>query len=319
MRKHWILYALLIPPLVIALLAAVAGLRLWNGGRLVAQAQSQPVAALTDLGETQTLTILPLVEAEATAGLATVHGVSYLVRTDTATILLDFGMASGDGPSALESNLVALGISLESVDSFVISHPHPDHRGGGRNWVSGTFGTGSRQPDLQGKPVWVPVAMDYPDAQPQVSQDAVILAKGVATSGLVTYQEVYPLTLIHATNPEQALLVNVADHGVVLITGCGHPGLEALIHRAESVTGQKIIGVVGGLHYGDADAASLQQHIAFLAQRDPQLVALSPHDSGPAALDAFRAAFPAAYHDVKVGSLITFPADATVDAGKSSQ
>jgi hypothetical protein len=37
---------------------------------------------------------------------------------------------------------------------------------------------------------------------------------------------------------------------------------------------------------------------------NPQLVAVSPHDSSPDALQAFRAAFPAVYQDIKVGQPI---------------
>jgi hypothetical protein len=51
----------------------------------------------------------------------------------------------------------------------------------------------------------------------------------------------------------------------------------------------------------------VQPHIAFLKARQPRLVALSPHDSEPQVLEAFRSAFADAYHYLRVGETIRFP------------
>jgi len=67
------------------------------------------------------------------------------------------------------------------------------------------------------------------------------------------------------------------------------------------------VGVVGGLHYGDAGTEELQPHIQFLEERQPKLIALSPHDSGLETLKAFQSAFPEAYQSVKVGKVLQFP------------
>jgi 7,8-dihydropterin-6-yl-methyl-4-(beta-D-ribofuranosyl)aminobenzene 5'-phosphate synthase len=124
---------------------------------------------------------------------------------------------------------------------------------------------------------------------------------------VLAYPEVFPLSLFKPRGSEQALVVHVTGEGLVLITGCGHPTVEKLVTRAEALYGQPVVGVVGGLHYGEANAEDLTDPIAFLASREPRLVALSPHDSGPAAIEAFRAAFPEAYREVMVGQPIRFP------------
>ena len=102
------------------------------------------------------------------------------------------------------------------------------------------------------------------------------------------------------------MVVHVAGQGLVLITGCGHPTLERLVIRL-NLYGLPVIGVVGGLHYEGQTAADVAAPIEFLASRNPQLVALSPHDSSPEAIEAFCAAFPQAYQDVAVGRSIQFP------------
>ena len=96
------------------------------------------------IGETSTLEILPLYEGVAAQpGLNTGQGVSYLVKTDTATILFDVGNnPSGISPSPLEQNMAALGVSLDQVDMIVLSHTHFDHTGGQHWRAKGTFAVG---------------------------------------------------------------------------------------------------------------------------------------------------------------------------------
>jgi 7,8-dihydropterin-6-yl-methyl-4-(beta-D-ribofuranosyl)aminobenzene 5'-phosphate synthase len=102
----------------------------------------------------------------------------------------------------------------------------------------------------------------------------------------------------------------VAEEGLVLITGCGHPTMERLVERAETLYGQAVIGIVGGLHYEKATTEEVQPHIEYLQPRRLRLVALSPHDSSPDALEAFRSAFPQAYQELRVGTVIEFPMNA---------
>ncbi len=307
MRTRTLLVGLLIPPAILLIIVGVAFARSWHGARLVGQAQGAPAQLLADLGETQSLRILPIVEAAAAGDFATARGVSYLVETDDTTVLLDLGNPDESGASPLARNLAALDKSLADADAYVISHSHPDHVGGFSAWVRGTFGTLGSQPGLAGTPIWTPVAMHYPGGAPAVSDAPVVLGTGIATSGLIAYHELFPITLVGGMRPEQALVVKVPGHGTVLITGCGHPGMEAMVRRAEAITGAPVIGVAGGLHYGAANAGDLQSPIAFLAERNPELVALSPHDSGVDAIEALRAAFPAAYQPVAVGRAIVFP------------
>lgn len=86
------------------------------------------------IGETSKLEILPLYEKAGPDGLQIGHGVSYLIRTDNATVLFDLGNnLTAASPSPLEENMQSLGISMSEIDAIVISHRHPDHVGG-QNW-----------------------------------------------------------------------------------------------------------------------------------------------------------------------------------------
>ena len=83
--------------------------------------------------------------------------------------------------------------------------------------------------------------------------------------------------------------------------------MEKLVERAEALFGEQVVGVVGGLHYEKVSAEDVQPHIQFLEPRQPKLIALSPHDSSPAALEAFQSTFAEAYQSIRVGEAIQFP------------
>jgi 7,8-dihydropterin-6-yl-methyl-4-(beta-D-ribofuranosyl)aminobenzene 5'-phosphate synthase len=113
--------------------------------------------------------------------------------------------------------------------------------------------------------------------------------------------------LYTASGAEQVLAVNVEGRGIVLIVGCGHPTVERIVARAEALFEQPVVGIVGGLHYEGFGYADVQPHIEFLSSHNLKLVALSPHDSSPEALEAFQSAFTDRYHTLSVGETIQFP------------
>lgn len=266
-------------------------------------------ASAPDLKTTTQLEILPLYENDrADESFDFGHGVSYLIRTDSATVLMDLGFNPTESaqPPSLQ-NMQALGITNDEIDAIVISHPHPDHVGGVQAWRDKTIFLGEDSADLSHKPVYAPIAMQYPGATVIHSAEPTLASADMGTTGVITFPEVFPISLFDPKGHEQGLVVDVAGEGLVLITGCGHPTLERLVSRAETMYGKQVVGVVGGLHYGEAAMDEVQPHIQFLEPRQPHLVALSPHDSGLVALQAFRSAFSEAYQSIRVGETIQFP------------
>ena len=308
--KKWLLIIILCPLVGLILFVGFAFLHLQVAKYQIHQgSQALSLSAPLQIGETQKLEILPLYEGNAQSGLESGHGVSYLIRTDNNTILFDLGNnMNATSPSTLEQNMSRLGISLDQVETIVISHRHPDHMGGQNWWIKRTFSPdGTTQPLLGDLPIYVPEILTYPGSNPVVSNMPISLGEGIATTGTIPYAQLFPVWLTAPKGNEQALAVNVTGKGIVLITGCGHMGLKALLERAESIFDVPVVGVIGGLHYGNADAASLQDQILMVKDLNPTVVALSPHDSGPTALDAFAQAFPMAYQAIQVGTAIDIP------------
>lgn len=303
-KRSIVLSFVIVIPLIFA---ALMGFRQQQAARDVEEAWTQFSAAAPPLAMTSRLEIVPLYEA-ASAGpdFISGHGVSYLIRTDSAAILLDVGdNPDGSSVAPFAQNMEALGISWDEVYRVVISHPHPDHVGGLAAWRERTILFGDLPGGLGERLVFVPHVTTYQGAVHATIPTLPV--PDIATTGVIAYLETWPLSLFAPKGGEQALVVHVAGHGLMLITGCGHPGLERLVTRAESLYGAQVIGVVGGLHYLNAPADELQPQIQFLQSRRPELVALSPHDSAPEALAAFENAFPNAYHTLAVGESIQFP------------
>ena len=82
---------------------------------------------------------------------------------------------------------------------------------------------------------------------------------------------------------DQAIVVNVRNEGLVIITGCGHAGIINTINYAKQVTGiEKVYAVVGGFHL-PADGGSFEEAIdptlKELQKIDPKYI-ISRHCTG---------------------------------------
>jgi 7,8-dihydropterin-6-yl-methyl-4-(beta-D-ribofuranosyl)aminobenzene 5'-phosphate synthase len=281
------------------------------------QAITHPI---DNLGTTTTFELLPLIEwYTASDALKGEGGVSYLIRTDGATILLDLGLNPyGTDPSPLLKNMAALGASLGDIDVIVISHPHGDHVGGNRWRSRGTFSLSGEQIDLGRRSVYTPEEMSYPGLAPTHTPRPIKVAKGVATSGVIQC----PL-FFDGIVPEQALMVHLDGKGVVVITGCGHPGGEKLLKRAAALFDAPVYAVLGGLHLPLTEGRNITHFYQFfLTARPPwhpltqaevkaqaaamknsgvRCVGLSAHDSSDDAISIFQSLFQPHYYELKVG------------------
>ncbi len=289
--------------------------------------QQESIQEIVNLGETASLEILPLVEFYASRqDLKTEAAVSYLIKTETNTVLFDLGRNSENSdPSPLLHNMEKLGVSLEDVDTIVISHNHDDHTGGSAWSRQKTFSVTATQIPLGDKKVYTPIPMTYPGLEPICSTKPIRVAQGIATTGIIANQ-LFFLGRIE----EQAVAVNVSGKGIVLIAGCGHQTLSRIIDRAEALFDQPIYGLVGGLHYAVTGSRGswkgievhryfgtgrmpwkpytledLRHNIDALKSRNPQFVGLSPHDSCDGAIAEFREAFGDSYRYVKVSKKIS--------------
>jgi len=284
------------------------------------------VNIIKDLGATTSLEILPLVDWYTSQDdLKGELGVSYLIKTDRVSILFDVGHNSKqEDPSPLLHNMKQLRITLDDFSVIVISHNHEDHVGGMKWKKMHSFSLTNHQIHLNSKAVYTPIPMTYPGLNPVYAKDPTIISAGISTIGTISN----PLFFLGWIS-EQALAINVAGKGIVVIVGCGHQTLPKMLSRVDALFNERLCGFVGGLHYPATDSRVIQfgikrqryvgsgkapwdpptmndvrENIELLKKWNPKVVALSPHDSCDSSIAQFRKAFPDEYREIRVGERI---------------
>jgi 7,8-dihydropterin-6-yl-methyl-4-(beta-D-ribofuranosyl)aminobenzene 5'-phosphate synthase len=102
---------------------------------------------------------------------------------------------------------------------------------------------------------------------------------------------------------EQALAVETGDD-LVVVTGCAHPGVVEMVHRAREVVEGEVALVMGGFHLGGADGRQIEGIIADFRRLGVQRVAPC-HCTGDRARQIFADAFGTDFIPAGVGCVIT--------------
>lgn len=161
---------------------------------------------------------------EAKPGFKSGWGFSCLIGE---SVLFDTGPDS----RALLYNLEKLEIELQEIDVVVLSHSHGDHTGGIE--IVGL---------LDDVRVFVPRSFFKPLRRRLSRFDHVEL---VEVSDVMNVMEGITSTGEIGRIGEQSLVVRT-HKGLVLVTGCSHPGLDTIMNMTQQ--SGVIYGVIGGFH-----------------------------------------------------------------------
>lgn len=165
---------------------------------------------------------------EAKEGLESDWGFSCLIEAEGRKILFDTGASS----EILSHNMLRLGIRKEDIEIIALSHEHWDHIGGldaalhqnATVYIPGSFTRGAKK-RIEEKAAEVLEISGPADIVP-----------GVHTTGE-----------LGAGIKEQSLVLETkGDKGVVVLTGCAHPGLETILEAAKGFG--ELYGAIGGFH-----------------------------------------------------------------------
>lgn len=203
--------------------------------------------------------------------LQTSWGFACWVQTEQMTVLFDTG---GDG-AILTQNLARLDLDPLDVDAVVLSHAHGDHTGG----LSALLSRGTRPT------VYLPAAFpsSFKEGVRERTELVEVSEPRKIGPGLYTTGEV-GIGIV-----EQALIVETED-GLVVVTGCAHPGVVSVVRRAvESLDGQVAL-LMGGFHLRGVVAPEVGNVIADLQKLGVARVAPC-HCTGDAARQMFDEAF----------------------------
>ncbi|MBN1835449.1 MAG: MBL fold metallo-hydrolase [Spirochaetales bacterium] len=276
--------------LLLAALAALAAAGLFaDSGPGPAFRTAPPGACPSPGGEDHTVNLIVVYDNNPyDERLRTAWGFACLVTHGDSTVLFDTG---GDG-TLLLANMRALGLDPLQIDAVVLSHIHSDHTGG----LSALLAAGARPV------VYVPAA--FPRSFKNDVRRVTRLVE------VTRAQEILPG--IHSSGEvnggivEQALAVESAA-GLVVVTGCAHPGVVEMVRRCKQSLPGEVAWVIGGFHLGGASEPRIRGIIDELRRLGVQRYAPC-HCTGDKARQMFAESFGPAYSPAGAGWTLSLPA-----------
>jgi len=171
--------------------------------------------------------------------LKTAWGFACLIERGDLTLLFDTG---GDAATLL-SNMETLELDPTEIDTIVLSHIHGDHVGG-----LGGILVINEEPTVY-RPRSFPASFKEQvkaDARVVEVHEPMEIAEGIYTTGEMGRGII-----------EQSLVVET-NRGLVVITGCAHPGVVSIVAKAKEITDGEVYLVMGGFHLGGASQATIE-------------------------------------------------------------
>ena len=270
------------------------------------------------------------------------HGFSSLVeiKYDNSSKTSKFLFDAGVSPDGLITNATILGINILDIDSIVLSHGHADHYTGLIKLLQHI----SRQIPLYAHPDafskrWL-ILPDDLRVSSMLNEDdlekhgALIFTNDGITAlpdknnprllitgqipRVTSFEKGFPFQykelpetgeIVHdpLINDDQALVANIQDRGLVILTACGHAGVINTVEYAKRITGiENVYAILGGFHlsgkiYEDIIDPTLRELVRF----KPRFI-IPCHCTGWKAVNKIIQLMPDSFIQSSVGSKFIF-------------
>jgi 7,8-dihydropterin-6-yl-methyl-4-(beta-D-ribofuranosyl)aminobenzene 5'-phosphate synthase len=257
------------------------------------------------------------------------HGLSILIeaigRKGTTTVLMD----TGPSQELMVHNLKAMDLDLRETDAVFISHGHYDHCGG---LLQVLKTIGRPLPVIAHPKAFLPKLVVSPRIRfvgspfriqeieeaggiPLLACNSLQIADGIITSGEVKRQVDFERVegfwtiedgrFIEDPMPDdQALILDLDDKGLIIVTGCAHSGIVNIAKHSQSLLASKpIYGVIGGFHLSNASDERIAKTVEELMKLNIKHIAPC-HCTGKKATCQLMEAFGKRYRALQTGDVI---------------
>jgi len=222
-------------------------------------------------------------------GLISAWGFSCAIILPQKFILFDTG---GD-PSILLKNLDEMNIHPEKIDSIILSHGHMDHLGG----LPALLG-------IQERPVTVYLLKSFPKS---FKEEVVLSGADVKEIGvpMMIHTGIYTTGELGLSIKEQSLVLKTVK-GLVIITGCAHPGIVEIVDHAKKLFKEDVYLLIGGFHLTGKSTKEITAIVKQLDELNVKRVAPC-HCSGNTARDLFKRHYGNNYIECGAGLICDIP------------
>lgn len=212
-------------------------------------------------------------------------GYSILIDGLEKTILFD----TGTKPEIFEANFIKAGTDAGEIDYLVFSHEHSDHTAGITAFVKMKTGI----------PVIIPhsftgqfkSSLVKHGLEPLLVNEHAKICNNLYTSGEFDYEIA-----------EQALILDTKS-GLVVMTGCCHPGIIQMLKKIKSDFNKKIYMVFGGFHLLEKSDKEMESIISEMKKLGVVKCGAT-HCTGDRQIKLFKEAFGKDYFELGVGNVI---------------
>ncbi len=210
-------------------------------------------------------------------------GFSAFIDGTEKNILFDTG---GNGPLLL-SNMEKLGIDPGNIDIILLSHIHGDHTGGLDSILE-------RNPECT---VYLPQAFpaQFKEATSAKCREVISVNAPAAVC-----EGVWSTGQLGTWIKEQSLVID-SKEGLIVITGCAHPGILNIAKHAKEYFNKDIYLLIGGFHLEYTPSIKVKNIIKELKKTGVRKVAPS-HCTGRGATELFRQAWGKDFMDLSCGA-----------------
>ena len=249
---------------------------------------SQPIKTENKIIEKNTVKMTILYDNYVfTEGTKTAWGFSCFIEGTEKIILFDTG---GEG-EVLMFNIDKLNINPESVEMIVISHNHWDHTGGLFAFLE----------KKSGIPVYLPHSFpgEFVDKVKDAGASVILINEPAEIC-----KDVFSTGEIEGPVNEQSLIVNT-NKGIVVVTGCSHPGIVNIVKKAQEIMGEEVYLVFGGFHLMKHSEKDVKEIISQFRELDVKKCGAT-HCTGDKQINLFKEAYGNDYVEMGTGRVLEF-------------
>lgn len=264
------------------------------------------------------------------------HGFSMLVKVfnagQSSNILFDTGVS----PRGIVENANRMDLDLSEIDYIVLSHGHYDHFGGLESAVKAINksdlpiiahermfrlrGTASSNGEIRKHPEF-PKKKNLKSAKFTITKQPYLIANNkVCITGEIprhtSFEKGFSQNRISINNKwqgdpdildERAMVLNLKENGLIIISGCAHAGIINTIRYAQWITGvSNVYAVLGGFHLAGKDyEEKIELTVKQLKLINPHLI-IPSHCTGWRAATSIAKELPDAFISSSVGNLYQF-------------